>query len=312
MSYNRKTVPSSVLIFGARGHIGGPLAAFLGREAPAIHLRLASHDPERAAALQVQFPRAAVVVADYADRASLVRALDAIEGVFIVTPTNTEEATAMTNVVEALRATETRPHIVRLLGMQPESDPNRIPKALRDHRLGLPVQHPIAKKILDGSGLPVTYLNCGATFIDNFARWMAPALRKRRTLVWPERLIPYIDPVDIAEVAARLFLSDNHRHIGQFHTMNNGQDILRFREVAELMSDVWGEAIAYDGSKEAFFSEYAAMGTDRLQFLWDFFQYEQDNEEVWARNDFVERMIGRRPTTVREWLGANRSVLLGP
>lgn len=311
MPYNRKPIPNSVLIFGAAGHIGGPLAAFLTREAPAIRLRLASHDSARAAALRGQFPEATVVLADYADRASLVLALSDIEAVFVLTPTNTDEAVAMTNFVEAVRSTGTQPHIVRLIGIQPESNPQRIPKSLRDHGLGLPIQHPIAKTVLDKSGIPVTYLNSGATFMDNFARWMAPALRERRTLVWPERLIPYIDPVDIAEVAGRLFLSDNHRHIGQFHTMNNGQDILQFREVAELMSDVWGEPIAYDGSKAAFFSQYQAMGAARLQFLWDFFQYEQDNEVVWARNDFVERMIGRRPTSVREWLGANRVAMLG-
>lgn len=311
LSYNRKPVPSSILIFGASGHIGGPLARFMAREAPTIHLRLATSDTARAAALQAQFPQAEVVPANYADRVSLEAAVRDIEGIFVLTPSGTDEAPAMTNLVEACRSSRVGPHVIRLVGMQPESDPRRIPQSLRDHGLGLPIQHPIAKAVLGDSGLPVTFLNSGATFIDNF-RWMANALRDRRTLVWPDRLIPYIDPSDIAEVAGRLFLSDNHRHIGQFHTMNNGQDILRFGEAAELMSEVWGEPIAYDGSKSAFVAEYAAMGEVRLNYLWDFFQYEQDNEVVWARNDFVERTIGRRPTSVREWLSAHRDDLLGP
>jgi len=45
---NNKPIPRSVLVFGAAGHIGGPLAGFLHREAPQIHLRLASSKPERA------------------------------------------------------------------------------------------------------------------------------------------------------------------------------------------------------------------------------------------------------------------------
>ncbi|MGQ4601121.1 NmrA family NAD(P)-binding protein [Nocardia sp. R6R-6] len=311
MPYNCKPVPSSVLIFGAGGHIGGPLARFLAREAPTVHLRLASRDSARAATLQAQFPHAEVVQADYTDRASLEAAVRDIEGIFVLTPSGTDEAPAMTGLVEACRSARVNPHVIRLLGMQPEADPGRIPQSLRDHGLGLPIQHPIAKAVLGDSGLPATFLNSGATFIDNF-RWMVRALRERRTLVWPDRLIPYIDPSDIAEVAGRLFLSDNQRHIGQFHTMNNGQDILRFGEVAELMSDVWGEPIAYDGSRAGFFAEYAEMGDRRLDYLWEFFQYEQDNEVVWARNDFVERTIGRRPTSVREWLSAHRDDLLGP
>ena len=308
---NHKAIPRSVLIFGAAGHIGGPLADFLSREAPQMQLRLVSRDAARAQQLQSRFPHAEVVQADYSDPVSLARAVTDIEGIFVLTPAGTDETQAMGNLVDAIRPANIKPHIIRLVGYQPEYNPHRIGRWLTDHGMGLPIQHPLAKRLLDDSLLPVTYLNCGATFIDNFARWMAPALRARRTLVWPERLIPYLDPKDIAEVAGRLFLSDNHRHIGQFHTMNNGHDILRFGEVAALMSELWGEPIAYDDSKPAFFSEYAHMGEGRLQFLWAFFEYERDNEVVWARNDFVERMLGRKPTTVRDWLIAHKPDIFG-
>lgn len=307
---NHKAIPRSVLIFGAAGHIGGPLADFLSREAPQMQLRLVSRDTARAQQLRSRFPRAEAVQADYADPASLMRALADIDGVFVLTPAGTDETQAMGNLVAAVRSAGTEPHIIRLVGYQPEYNRHRIGRWLTDHGMGLPIQHPLAKRLLDDSLLPVTYLNCGATFIDNFARWQAPGLRERRTLIWPERLIPFLDPRDIAEVAGRLFLSDNHRHIGQLHTMNNGHDILRFSEVAVLMSELWGEPIAYDGSKAAFLSEYAHMGERRLQFLWAFFEYERDNEVVWARNDFVERMLGRKPVTVRDWLVAHKAEIL--
>jgi uncharacterized protein YbjT (DUF2867 family) len=154
---------------------------------------------------------------------------------------------AVTNLVAALEGSDTLVHLIRMLGMQPEANLRRVPQSLRTHGMGLPIQHPIAKRVLDDSGLPVTYLNSGATFIDNFLR-NAKGLRNHRTLIWPERLIPFIDTDDIAEVAARILLSDNHRHIGQFHTMNNGQDILRFSDVARLMSEVWGVPIRHDPS----------------------------------------------------------------
>jgi hypothetical protein len=77
------------------------------------------------------------------------------------------------------------------------------------------------------------------------------------------------------------------------------------------MTEVWGVPISHDPSREAFFAAYAPMGTEKLTYLWDFFQYEQDNEVVWARNDFVERTLGRQPMSVRQWLRDHRKMLLG-
>ncbi|WP_409190273.1 SDR family oxidoreductase [Bradyrhizobium sp. RDM4] len=279
------------------------------QEAPQIQLRLVTSNPGNRDVLRRQHPHAEVVVASYLDLPSLETAVEGMEGIFVLTRSGADETEAMTNLVVLLKKAAAAVHVIRLLGMQPEANRRRIPRSLREHGLGLPIQHPVAKEILDESGLPVTYLNIGATFMDNF-HWMKEGLRRERKLIWPERLIPYIDPRDIAEVAGRLFLSDNHRHIGQFHTLNNGQDILRFAEVAELMSEVFQERILHDGTKESFFQAYQELGVVRLKYLWDFFQYEQDNEVVWARNDFVERTLGRKPICLRNWLAEHRERLM--
>ncbi|OBG27515.1 NAD(P)H-binding protein [Mycobacterium sp. 852002-51057_SCH5723018] len=305
---NKKPIPRNILIFGAAAHIGRPLAHFLRKEAPEIGLRLVSSSPERIDVLQRDFPNAEVVSANFFDLQSLELAVHSIEGIWVLTPGGLDEGPAMTNLVAAVKKSGTAVHILRGLGLQPEANPRRIPHSIREAGVGLPVQHPIAKKILDESDLPVTYLNFGATFTDNFF-WMKQGLVSERKLIWHNRLIPFIDPRDIAEVAGRLFLSDNHRHIGQFHTLNNGHDLMRFSDVAEVMSDVFGQKITHDGSKEAFFNAYAHLGETR-QVLWDFFEYERANEVVWARNDFVERILGRQPITVRAWLQEHARDLL--
>jgi uncharacterized protein YbjT (DUF2867 family) len=217
----------------------------------------------------------------------------------------------MTNLVAALRASGSLIHMIRILGLHPDESLNRVPPAMRLNGEGIEIQHHIARQVLEDSGLPVTFLNCGATFMDNFIRHgQCETVRRERKLIWPEHLVPWIDPRDIGEVAGRLFLSDNHRHIGHFHTMNNGHDLMRYHEVAELMTELWGEPIAYDGSREAFFSAYSHLGPV-CEFIWDYMQYEQNNEVVWALNDFVERTIGRKPTTLREWLIEHRDVVRG-
>lgn len=307
---NHKPIPRSILIFGAAAHVGRPLAQFLRSQEQPIRLRLASSQPERQAELRQAFPDAEVVGADYFDLPSLEAAVEGMEGIFVITPSGTDERPAMRNLVAAVSKAGCVVHVIRCVGVQPEANLRRIPTSLlKAPALGLPVQHPHVKQILDESGLPVTYLNFGATFMDNLF-WMREGLKRERKLIWHERLIPFIDARDIAEVAGRLFLSDNHRHIGQFHTLNNGHDLMRYSDVAVLMSEVLGEPITHDGSKEAFYEAYAHLG-HRRDYLWDFFEYERANEVVWARNDFVERTLGRKPVTLREWLKEHAQQLLG-
>ncbi|MCW8378657.1 NAD(P)H-binding protein [Streptomyces justiciae] len=296
-----KPIPRSVLVFGAAGHIGGPLARYLRHEAPHIQLRLVSSRPEGIDDLRRAHPYAEAVVANYFDLASLESAVEGMEGVFVITPPRMDEGPAMTNLVAALKKADSAVHILRTLGLQPLADERRIPQALRDAEFVLPIQHPIAKRILDESDLPVTYLNLGATFMDNFLK-MKEGLKHERKLIWHDRLVPFIDPREIAEVGARLFLSQDRRHIGQAHLLNNGHDLMRFSEAVELMSDVLGEKITHDASREAFFAAYSQRLGARCSELWEFLEYEKTYEVAWSRNDFVERTLGRKPLTLRDWL----------
>lgn len=307
MQYNRKAIPKSIMIFGAADHIGGPLAEYLSREAPGVALRLATSSESKAAVLRQSFPAAEVVLADYGHLTSLASAVAGIEGVFVITPGMCDEAQYMTNLVQALKGAGSVIQIIRFLGLHPDESVRQIPRELIEFGRGAEVQHLVARRILDDSGLPVTHLNCGATFMDNFVRLgLGDTVRRFRRLIWPEHLVPWIDPRDVAEVAARLLLSDNHRHIGQFHTINNGQDLLRYEQVAAMLSEIIGETVSFDASKEAFFEAYAHLGEVR-EYIWRYMQYEQDNEVVWSLNDFAERILGRKPTKLWDWLVEHRS-----
>jgi NAD(P)H-binding len=165
----RKPIPRQVLIFGAADRIGGPLAEFLGREASSTRLRLSTSNAAKVPSLRASFPMADVVVADYREVGSLKAAVQGVDGVFVLTPSGTDERITMTNLVMALKTVDNIVQVIRLVGMQPEANARLIPQFLREHGLGLPIQHPIAKQILDDSGLPVTYLNCGACLMDNFS-----------------------------------------------------------------------------------------------------------------------------------------------
>ncbi|KAG5789938.1 hypothetical protein H9Q69_010994 [Fusarium xylarioides] len=249
MDLTKKPIPKSILIFGAAGHIGQPLAEFLTRGAPDIQLSLVARNPEKQKMLQNKFPNARVLAADYEDPSSLAAAVKGIEGVFVISSSGMSETSAMTNLTRALKEDDSTIHVIRFLGIFPDFNPHRVPSNLGPR--SLPVEHPIAKRILDESGLPVTYINPGASFIDNLWLQIQP-VRLHKKFIWPEHHMPFIDPRDVTEVAGRLFLSDNAKHIGAFHTMNNGHDWLTFEEVAGILSDELGESITFDGSYEGF------------------------------------------------------------
>ncbi len=307
-----KPIPKSVLIFGAGGHIGGPMAAFLRFHAPEMRLRLASSRPEAMDDLQQAFPEAEVVNATYMDTAKLNAAFAGMQAALIVTPPECDEHAAMTNVVDAVRKSGTMKHLIRVVGLQPDMNHARVPEKLRSFGKGIEVQHPIARQVLDEADMPVTYLNSGASFMDNLQRLAGQV--QQGYFTWPNRPVTYIDPREIGEVAARLLLSEDARHIYQFYTMNNGEEPRSASDVAALMEEVLLRKIPHDPSKEAFLAYFqplvdgGAMPAHFPEYLWDFFSYEAANATVWVPNKFVERMLGRQPNTLRSWLMEHRAI----
>lgn len=306
----RKTRPTNIVVFGASGHIGKPLALHARYRAPDVNLRLVSSSQQKRDALAAEFPESECVVADLFDADSLGPALKDAEAIFLVTPSPFDEARAMTNFVDTVKRVARPVHIARIVGYEPESLPRRVPESIRRWG-GTAQQHYVAKRILDESDLPVTYLNIGATYLDNFLT-MAPIIKQRRLLVYPKRYMAYIDARDIGELGANLLLSSDERQIFQFHTLNNGQDLLTVEQVLEAMSDVLKTKIDWEWSREAFVREYGAAlakrrrRPDAAEQILDFLDYEQGNAAFHHLNDVAERLLGRKPTSVRAWFMEHR------
>lgn len=316
---SRKPKPQRILIFGAGGHIGGPCAERIRREAPDVVLRLVSHREEGLVALRERFPEAEVVRADYLDLPSLLDAFADVDGCFVVTPDFTDEEVAMTNVVAAIRHHGSLRHMVRLVADPIGMTVERVPSVLKAWRGGgTAVQHLRAKEVLDRSGLPITYLNNAAYFMDNFLTFFAPPLQQHRKLVVPRnRRMAFLDTTDTGECAAAVLLSDDETHIGQIYHLDNGHDVLWFDEVAELASRALEVEITYDGTDEGFAEHCgeaicAYFGSeDAVDYYLHYFQFEQDNETVWRKSDIVEFLTGRPAKRLEDWLSENREAVLG-
>ncbi len=303
--YPRKVVPGSIAVFGAGGRMGSHVANYLRYAAPHVALRLLASSPAGLDTLRERFPGADIRVANYLQPETLGPALADMEGVFVVTASGVDEKEAMTNFVEAAQRSGSARHIVRIMGYAPDSHADQVPAHFVEMG-GDCDQHYTAKEVLRHSGLPITYLNLGASLMDNLL-FTSTAVKRSRTLIWPQRSVPMMDGRDVGEVAARLLMHDDARHVGQFHTINNGYDYPTTGDVAQIMSDAFQTRIVHDSSWEAFDAEYGAMLNGRQgrvtesSYRYQYFNWEYRNW-MWSLNDFSERLLGRRPNMLRSWL----------
>lgn len=247
-----KPVPKNIAIFGATGRIGKPMAKWLRFHSPQTQLRLISTRKSGLEELEKQFPGAEVVQADYLDQDSLAIAFDGIEAAFVIVPDLTDESVATPNMIQAIRKSGCLKHMVRIVGMLPDMNFDRVPQSNRDYGKGIEIQHPLARKLLDEANIPVTYLNCGGSFMDNFL--LLTHILQTGNLPMRYRPVGYLDPREVGEAAARLLLSEDARHIHQVYTINNGENAKSGEEVAELMQEVYMHPIKFDGAEQTFMS----------------------------------------------------------
>lgn len=311
---------TKIAIFGAGGRIGGGVARALKQRNENVTLRLIVHNEAKIAALQQQFPEAEFAVADYYDQSSIAPAIADADGIFVVTPPWADEERAMSNLVWAVRQKPGRvKHIVRMLGLTPETRMDTIPDVLRNVASGTAIQHLLGKETLEKGRIPVTYMNVGAYFMQNFSGPLfSIGVRKYKTLCVPrDRRMGFIDTEDIGKACAAVLLSNDHRHIGKMYHLDNGQDMMKFEDVAALMSEVWGEDIGFNGSDEAFVNlKYTGeidvapkpplAGEDSFV---TYCQFEQDHQTVWRLSDVFEFLTGEKAKSLRQWLVENKGAV---
>jgi uncharacterized protein YbjT (DUF2867 family) len=307
---DRYTKPEikSIVVFGAGGRMGRPVARRLLESRPTIRLRLVTSTPAKQAALAAEFPLAEVMIADYLDPAVIEAALRDMQGAFIVTPNFLDERKAMGNIVEAARSGQLV-HIVRVLGDPPSITMDTVPETLQAYGGGTAVQHLVAREVLAASRLPVTYLNSAGWFMDNFITVLRAPIREWRQLIVPhDRWMMFIDPREIGEMAANILLSPNQLHIGQTYNLDNGHDLLTFKDVAVLMSEIFESPVAFDGDPDSFLEKCGAAvntawgGDHAARYFVDCFKFEQDHETSWRKSDIGFYLLGRAPLTLRDWL----------
>ena len=175
--------------------------------------------------------------------------------------------------------------------------------------------HWLAEQVLDWSGLPVVHVR-PTTFLDNplFTTLAARSIRENGTLALPfgtGRTSP-VAADDVARVVATI-LREPGGHVGEVYELT-GPRVLDMAGVAEEFSAALGRSVSYvDVPWELWCTEVLAKaGLPRHtgQHIATMAKLHHENRYDRATTG-VERVTGKRPLTVEEFVAARKDFYLG-
>lgn len=271
----------TILVTGAAGNVGRAVAsALLERDFKVLG---GTTRPETAV-----LPKGVTAVrADYNDPASVEKALEGVDGLFLVAPLLDPEAPAKLNPVIDQAKSKGVAHIVfnSALGVdQNEAAPLRI-----------------IEKHLMASGVNYTILRPNF-FMENFSTgFIAPMIAQGGIyLAADDARTSFISTADIAAVAASAF---EEGHYGSEYNLT-GPDALDHSQVAGMISEITGKTISYHALPEEAMLEGAreqGMPEGAVAYMAVLYQAVR-NGWMAAVTEDVQKAAGRPPITFGEFV----------
>jgi uncharacterized protein YbjT (DUF2867 family) len=282
-----------ILVTGATGTIGSELMRQLVARGIAVRG-------------MTRKPHESYVQGDFDDTDSLRKAIDGVDTVFLLTaPGPWVPAHDRALVAAALDGGVRK--IVKLSAIGTTDDGNGTPgdgsPSGSTPGDGTPGNwHAVGERAVRESGLTWTILR-PAGFASNVLRWL-PAIRDGQPI--PNQTGPgqhaFVDPRDVAAVAAEALLSDEH---GQTYTLT-GPELLSVPEQVAVLSDVLGSALTVvDVPLEVYAEQLRSAGLDEavVSVALRGAELIRSGGEQTVTDD-VERVLGRPARTFREWARA--------
>jgi uncharacterized protein YbjT (DUF2867 family) len=215
-----------ILVTGASGSAGGAVLKEVAKTSQPFRVMYRSR--EDVARVPAGIP---AVIADFADKPSLRRALEGVDTVYLVCSPVRELVELESNMVDACRETGVRYVVLNsALGAD-------------DYSKSFPSWHRKVEEKLKASSLEYTILRPNS-FMQNILTYYAPSIRAQGAFyaAMGNARTSFIDVRDIAAVAAKTLTS--LRHAGKTYELN-GPEALTYAEVAEKISRASGRRIQY-------------------------------------------------------------------
>ncbi|HTJ64853.1 MAG TPA: NAD(P)H-binding protein [Alphaproteobacteria bacterium] len=282
-----------ILVTGASGHVGGAVARLLTESGDPLRLMV------RDAAKAPVIAGAEIAEADYADPASLGRAMNGVRTALVVSGSEREGKRALLhrNVFEAA-ARAGIGHLV-YLSFQGASASSKF-AASRDHHL--------SEGYLRETGIPATVLR------DNFYLDLIPELAGADGLIRGpagDGRVAWVARDDVAAVAAAV-LRDPARYPGVYEL--TGPEALSLAETTHRLSSLPGRKLGYhDESLEEGRAWRLAQGAPEwLVDGWLGSYLAIAAGELEPVSDVIERILGRPPQGLEAYFARHPELLAGP
>ena len=279
------------LITGATGDVGSKVVHQLIQrgERPRIFVRNA----EKA---QAQFGNQVDIrVGDLADAASLQRASEGVEKLFLVN-SGPQIPVLDDLAAQAAKSAGIR-HIVKLSSFDVEQ------------KLAIGAWHEKGEAAIRASGIAFSFVR-PTGFMSNLLAW-AHSIRTESIVrsSTADGRRPFIHSEDIASVCLSAIL--NHEYASEAVPIT-GPESLTFGEVTAIISEATGRPLSYQAiSDEEARERYSRISgseeeTEAHVALWRAIR----DGRLAATTDRVERILGRKPIALRQWASENVRLLL--
>jgi uncharacterized protein YbjT (DUF2867 family) len=283
---------TKVLVTGATGNVGSRVVGEL-RDL-GVPVRAFVRDADMAATMLGDGIE--IAAGDFSDAASVRRALEGVEGVFLACANDPRQVEHETGVIDAAAGAGVR-RIVKLSALGAE--------------VGSPVAfwdwHGRIEEHLRAMGIPAVVLR--PTFFMTNLLGSAEGIRHEDVLFAPAEgaRVAMIDPSDVAEAAAIALSTDGHE--GQTHVLT-GPEAITFERVAEKLSAATGRSIRFvavpdDAARQALV-EAGIPGFVAGQIVAVFGILRQGAQE--RTTDAVRALTGREPRTFLQFARVHASL----
>ena len=233
------------------------------------------------------------VLADYADKQSLLKALDGVGSVYVVCSPIPQLVELESNMIDACKEAGVK-HVV----LNSALGAGNYPKSF-------PGWHRKVEDKLKSTGMSYTILRPNG-FLQNIVGFNAPSIRAQGTFyaAMGDAKVCYLDVSDIAVVAVKAL--EGGTHAGKTYELN-GPEAISNQELAARISKVTGRTVTFvDIPESAQREAMLGLGMPEWQVsaLLELQQYYKQGDG--ARTDgLLQTLLGRAPVTLDQYLAAN-------
>jgi uncharacterized protein YbjT (DUF2867 family) len=271
-----------ILVTGASGTVGRAVSA---------ELRKAGAESKEMVRTAGDLPGAHAVVADFSDKASMLRALEGVDTVFLVCSPIPALVELESNAIEASQESGVK-HVVLNSSL-----------GAGDYPKSFPGWHRKVEDKLRASGLAYTILRPNS-FMQNITAFNAPSIRAQGAFyaATGNARYSFLDVRDVGAAAAKVLASPAN-HAGKIYELN-GPEAVTYTQLAERISKVTGRTATFVDIPEA--AQRKAMldlGMPEWQVnaLLELQQY-YVNGQGGEVDGLLQQLVGRPPVTLDEFL----------